>query len=147
MGNKYLYYFERAILTILVVTVALCIAYATFLTLYLLYLKLFIAGAFWGGEFVSQDVQDGLYRVYASFLAILLGLELIQTVKVYFHENLIKLESILVISILALSRHIIQLPLEHVEAMLLIGIAALMGVLIVGYIMIARYLKRKEGVL
>ncbi len=132
-----LHYFERFIVTILIATMVLGVAYATYIGLEVIY-KNIIIGTLTGKTMEHAIVQTGLYRLYGSFLTILLGLELIHTVKVYFKENYIKIESILVISILALSRHIIQLHIEDIQPMLLVGLAALMGVLVAGYIMIRK---------
>ncbi|MFT5692224.1 MAG: uncharacterized membrane protein (DUF373 family) [Oceanicoccus sp.] len=132
-----LHYFERTIVVVLIITMVLGVTYATFVALGVIYENV-MSGGFHGGSSDHSIVQTGLYRLYGSFLTILLGLELIHTVKVYFKDNYIKVESIFVISILALSRHIIQLHLETVQPFLLVGLAALMGVLIAGYIAMRR---------
>lgn len=144
MGNlssRALLYFEQLILTILIITVAFSVFLATYLSIYFIYLKVFVTGLHISPDESQQAIQHALYNIYGSFLTILLGLELINTVKLYFRENHIKVESILVISILAIARHLIQLHLESTDPMLLIGLASVLGVVIAGYFVLRRNIR------
>ena len=79
-------------------------------------------------------------RAFAGVLLVVLGLELLETLRVYFSEHRIRLEIILVVAIIAIGRHIINLDFEHVSGATLAGIAALVAALAAGY-----YLVRKVG--
>jgi uncharacterized membrane protein (DUF373 family) len=71
------------------------------------------------------DVQRELQNGFAGVLLVLLGLEILQTLRNYFVEHRVRLEVILVVAIIALGRHIIQLDFAHVDGISLLGIAAL----------------------
>lgn len=79
-------------------------------------------------------------RAFAGVLLVVLGLELLETLRVYFTHHRVRLEIILVVAIIAIGRHIINLDLEHVEGATLAGIAALIAALAAGY-----YLVRRTG--
>lgn len=79
-------------------------------------------------------------RAFAGVLLVVLGLELLETLRVYFTHHRVRLEIILVVAIIAIGRHIINLDLEHVEGATLAGTAALIAALAAGY-----YLVRRTG--
>jgi uncharacterized membrane protein (DUF373 family) len=84
------------------------------------------------------DLQRDLQHAFAGVLLIILGLELLDTLKVYFNEHRVRLEVILIVAIIAVGRHIIQLDFEHAEAGVMLGIAALVLALAAGYFLICR---------
>ena len=54
-----------------------------------------------------------LQRGFGGVLVVLLGLELLDTLKAYFSEHHIRVEVIIVVAMIAVGRHIIQLDFEH----------------------------------
>ena len=66
-----------------------------------------------------EDVHTGLQRVFGGVLIVLLGLELLETLRIYFTEDRIRVEVILVVALIAVSRHVIQVDFEHGEGLLL----------------------------
>lgn len=80
-----------------------------------------------------EEFQKALQRGFAGVLLVLIGLELLETLRAYSHDHHIRLEVVLVVAVIALGRHIIQLDIEHLDGLSLIGIAALMLALMVGY--------------
>lgn len=138
--NDAVHLFERLILSILIIVMIFGVSYATYLAIETIFSSI-QSGILTGGQSNERHgsfVQQGLYRMYGSFLTILLGLELINTVKVYFKESIVKLESIFVISILAISRHLIQLHMETIDPLLLVGLSLTMAVLIGGYVLLKK---------
>jgi uncharacterized membrane protein (DUF373 family) len=84
------------------------------------------------------ELQHSVQRTFAGVLLIILGLELLDTLKVYFTEHRLRLEVILIVAIIAVGRHIIQLDLERLEATVLSGIGVLVLALTAGYFLIKR---------
>jgi uncharacterized membrane protein (DUF373 family) len=84
------------------------------------------------------DMQGALQRVFAGVLLVLLGLELIETLKTYFIERYIRIEVILIVAMIAVGRHILYIDLEHTSGPALLGIAALILALAVSYFLIKR---------
>ena len=85
-----------------------------------------------------RDLQRDLQHAFAGVLLIILGLELLDTLKVYFSEHRVRLEVILIVAIIAVGRHIIQLDFEHASGAMLLGVAALVLALAAGYFLICR---------
>ena len=85
-----------------------------------------------------SDLQRVVQRAFGGVLLIILGLELLETLRTYFVEHRIRLEIILIVAIIAVGRHIIQLDFEHVSGVTLLGIGGLMLALAGGYFLIKR---------
>jgi uncharacterized membrane protein (DUF373 family) len=126
-------WFEIVIVAALQVLLIMLIAMAT-ITLYGLFLEGVRNNI---GEIGSaEDLHGVLQRGIGGVLIVLLGLELMETLKTYFSEHHIRVEVILVVAIIAVGRHIIKLDLEHVSASLLFGLSALMIALAAGYFLV-----------
>lgn len=85
-------------------------------------------------------LTEAVQRGFAGVLLIVLGLELLETLRVYFAERRVKLEIILVVAIIAVARHVIALDFHHIAGAEIAGIAALIIALAGGY-----YMVRKAG--
>lgn len=85
-----------------------------------------------------EHLQKALQRGFAGILLVLIGLELLETLRAYLHDRHVRLEIVLLVAVIALGRHIVQVDVEHVPAASLIGIAALMLALTGGYYLIRR---------
>jgi uncharacterized membrane protein (DUF373 family) len=120
----------------LLVIVAVLIAAAT---LYVL----FVRGLFRGmGQVASiDDLQNAVQRVFAGVLLLILGLELLDTLKNYFTNFQIRIEVILLVTLIAISRHVMLLDVEHTPGSVLIGAAVLILALAVSL----RLMRAKRG--
>ena len=65
---------------------------------------------------------DELFRVFGFFFIILIGFELIETVEMYFKDNLIHAEVVLLVAVIAVSRKVILLDLEKYDPLAIIGL-------------------------
>jgi len=79
-------------------------------------------------------------RAFSGILLIVLGLELLETLREYFTHHRVRLELVLVVALIAISRHVINLDFEHLDGAMIAGIAALIVALTGGY-----YLVRKTA--
>ena len=128
-------WFEIVIVVALQVLLMLLIVIST-VTLY----SLFYAGvrANLGKIGSAEDLQGVLQNAIGGVLIVLLGLELMETLKIYFREHHIRVEVILVVAIIGVGRHIITLDIEHVSASLLLALSTLMLALPTGYFLVRR---------
>jgi uncharacterized membrane protein (DUF373 family) len=139
------YYFERIIVVVMQLLLVIVIALAVY-ELWLLLFKALAAHWFSTGRSQAVDVetipdlQRGMQRIFAGVLLVLLGLELLETLKAYFSEHRVRVEVILIVAIIAVGRHIIQLDFEHASGAMLAGIGALTLALTGGYYLIKRSL-------
>ena len=77
-----------------------------------------------------------LLDIFSMFLLVLIGIELIETLKAYVLQNEIRAEVIIIVAIIALARKIITLDLKEVSSGSLLGIAAIMLALSIAYYVI-----------
>src|SRR5215831_3183135 len=84
----------------------------------------------------TEDLHGVLQSAFGGVLIVLLGLELMETLKTYFSEHRIRVEVILIVAIIAVGRHIIKLDFEHATASLLFGLSVLTIALTAGYFLV-----------
>jgi uncharacterized membrane protein (DUF373 family) len=83
------------------------------------------------------DVKEML-TVFAFFLMVLIGLELVETIKMYLDENVFHVEVVILVAIIAVARKIIIIDYDSVSYEILLSIAALMIALCAGYFLLKR---------
>jgi len=76
--------------------------------------------------------------VLPVFFNILIAIELIDTFNVYVKEHSIKVQSILLIGLIAIGRKILVLDIGHSEGIQNIGLAAIILALALGYYLVKR---------
>jgi uncharacterized membrane protein (DUF373 family) len=74
-----------------------------------------------------------LLELFGLFLLVLIGIELLETMKKYYTEGKVDLEVIITVSLIALGRKIITMEPKAYEALTLIGMAAIILALFAGY--------------
>jgi len=79
-----------------------------------------------------------LLEIFGLFLLVLLGLELLETMKAYLRENVVHVEVVMIVAIIAIARKVIILDLKELDGMTLFGLAALLAALAFGYVYIKR---------
>ena len=92
----------------------------------------------WADITNAEDLHNAMQHAFGGVLVVVLGLELIETLKVYFHEHQVRVEVIMIVGLIAVGRHVIQVDYEHVEASQLIGLGALIVSLALGYFLVGR---------
>lgn len=79
---------------------------------------------------------DGLLKLFGVFLLVLIGIELLDTIKVYFKKHVIHVEVVLLVAIIAIARKVIVMEFEYYSGLEVIGIAAIILALSGGYYLI-----------
>ncbi|MFZ5586758.1 MAG: phosphate-starvation-inducible PsiE family protein [Thermodesulfobacteriota bacterium] len=92
--------------------------------------------------FLLLDITEML-EVFGFFLMILIGLELLETIKVYIKEDKIHTEVVFLVAMIAIARKVIILDLEKYPAVVLYGIAAIIIALACGYYLFRRALTKE----
>ena len=85
------------------------------------------------------EVED-LLEIFGVFLLVLIGLELLETVKHYYVDGKIELKVIFAVALTALGRKIIILEPEKMGSSTLIGLGVIIFALVVGYFVVSRRL-------
>ena len=65
---------------------------------------------------------DALFRIFGLFFIILIGFELVETIEMYFKDNIIHAEVVLLVAVIAVSRKVILLDLEKYDPLSIIGL-------------------------
>jgi uncharacterized membrane protein (DUF373 family) len=86
---------------------------------------------------------DELLELFGQFLLVLIGLELIHSVKVYIEHREYHLEAVLAVALIAVARKIITLDAKELPEGTLLGIAAIVVALVLGYYVMQR--SRREA--
>ncbi|MGO4998858.1 phosphate-starvation-inducible PsiE family protein [Oceanisphaera sp. W20_SRM_FM3] len=68
---------------------------------------------------------DELFKIFGFFFIILIGFELVETVEMYFKENVIHAEVVLLVAVIAVSRKVILLDLEKYDPLAIIGLGVI----------------------
>ncbi|MBI5632801.1 MAG: phosphate-starvation-inducible PsiE family protein [Nitrospirae bacterium] len=84
------------------------------------------------------DLQQAALRAFSGILLVLLGLELLDTVKVYFREHTVRVEVILLVGLIAMGRHVLEIDLHHIEPLILFGFSSLLLALAFSYFLVKR---------
>ena len=86
-----------------------------------------------------------LLDVFGMFMLVLIGIELLETImKTNLTEGAPHYETVLSVAIIAIARKVIILDVKKVESLSLIGIAAIILALTVGYFMMKRVRHEKK---
>lgn len=126
--------YEKAIYFILTILLAITIAFAVVELIYTLFLALTFDTPYLLGN-------DELLQIFGFFLLVLIGIELLGTVKAYIRENTIHVEIVIILAIIAIARKVILLDISNSNPLEIAGIGVVIFALCSGY-----YLLKKGGI-
>jgi len=81
---------------------------------------------------------EEMLKVFGFFLMVLIGLELIDSIKSYLEKDRVHAEIIFLVAIVAVSRKVIILDYKEISPDMLFGMSALIVALGVGYFLLRR---------
>jgi uncharacterized membrane protein (DUF373 family) len=123
--------FEKGVTVTLVILMALVVLLAT-IELAWIIIK----------DIISPPVLlleiDELLDIFGLFLLVLIGVELLETIKAYIKENVVHIDVVLTVAMIAIARKVIILDVKELSPMTLLGIAAI----IVALALARRYFRR-----
>lgn len=127
--------FETFIVCILLILLMFVLAVATGLFTYIMF-----SGLMDRIRNINELDMIGarLHVIFGGFLVLLLGLELMETVKMYLTEHVIHVEVVFLVAMIAVGRHVIELDYQHGDPMMLVGTAAVVVGLALGYFLLKR---------
>ncbi|TKB28322.1 phosphate-starvation-inducible E-like protein [Desulfopila sp. IMCC35006] len=122
--------FERIVTAALVVLLAVVIVLALIDLVWLLIRDILKPPLF------ILDIGD-LLEIFGLFLLVLIGLELLETIKAYYVEGRVELRVIFAVALIALGRKIIILEPEKYCGLTLIGIGVIILALVAGFFVVS----------
>lgn len=81
-----------------------------------------------------------LMDLFGVFMLVLIGIELLDTIKVYLKENVMHVEVVVLVAIIAVARKVVVIKIEDIDGLKIIGLAFIVMALAVAY-----YLIKKSG--
>jgi uncharacterized membrane protein (DUF373 family) len=122
----YLHKFERIVIATLILMLALVILLSVVELGWVLITDIITPPVF------ILEIRE-LLELFGLFLLVLIGIELLETMKKYYTEGKVDLDVIVSVSLIALGRKIITLDPKAYEALTLVGMAAIILALFTGY--------------
>ena len=107
------------------------------------------------GYTLYQDIVDKppyfllsvneILDLFGIFLLVLIGIELFETLEIYIKENVIHIEVVLTVALIALARKVIILDVKKLDSTTLLAIAALILALSIGYYLVRKAFQFESG--
>ncbi len=96
---------ERIIIIALLFGLLIIVAYTT-----IVFLSLLLGGILSGiqDSFAENNIMTHLHKVFGGFLSVLIGIELLHTIKMYLKEDVVHVEIVLLVALIGVSRHVID---------------------------------------
>jgi uncharacterized membrane protein (DUF373 family) len=88
------------------------------------------------------EIQE-LLDLFGLFLLVLIGLELIETLRTYLTDHEIHAEVVFTVALIAIGRKVIILDVKELPSLTLVGIAAIILAMSFGYFLL-KYLRHHE---
>ena len=79
-----------------------------------------------------------LFEIFGFFLILLIGVELLETIKAYLSEQVVHSEILLEVVLIAISRKVITLDVKEYDPLTLLGTAALIVTIAIAYYFIKK---------
>jgi len=129
--------FEQIIVTALIVMMGLTVLLATIELAWLIIKDVITPPV------ILLEINE-LLDIFGLFLLVLLGIELVSTLKTYLTEKEIHVEVVFAVALIAIGRKVIILDVKEISSASLLGIAAIIISLSVGYYLVKRVFHRKD---
>ena len=129
--QKVMTWFERIIISALILLMAITVLFSAVDLAWLLIKELIALPCF------RMDVNH-LLDTFGLFLLVLIGLELLDTFEAYLKEHVIHVEVVFMVAMIAIARKVIILDVKELPSATLLGIAAIVVTLSGGYYLFKR---------
>ena len=134
---------ERVLIIVLLFSLLLVVLYTTVVFLGLLFGG--IAAGIENSFSQGKNIMTHLHPIFGGFLSVLIGVELLHTIKMYLKDDSVHVEIVLLVALIGVSRHVIDLDIAHMEPLTLFGISSLILVLSGGYYLIKKSTEKKNA--
>ena len=123
--------FEKGIILSLIAIMVLVVLISTVELFALIIKEIYAPPRFWLGI-------DQLFDIFGFVLILLIGLELLETIKAYLSEHVVHSEIVLEVALIAIARKVIILDVKKYEPLTVIGVALLIFSISAAYFFIKR---------
>ena len=123
--------FHKAVITSLTALMVLVVILATLELIYLIVMDIL------SPPLMLLEI-DELLDIFGYFLLILIGVELLETLRIYLKEHALNVQVVLLVAMIAIARKVITLDSGKIEGLTLIGIGFIILSLSAGYYLVKR---------
>jgi len=135
--KEVLHFFTRSIILALIVMMMLAVFLSTIDLLFVLIAEIFKAPKYLLGV-------ENLLEIFGFFMMILIGLELLESIRAYLSDESLHVEVVFLVAMIAIARKVIILELKDLEPLVLIGIASIILALSLGYYFVKKAIRPYE---
>ena len=128
---KWLDRFKKVVLVVITVMMAVVLLAAV------VDLAVILVKNLYSPPILILDINE-LLGLFGLFLLVLIGIELFETMEIYIKENVIHVEVVIAVALIAVSRKIIILDIKKLPSATLLAIAAIVLALSIGYYLIIK---------
>jgi uncharacterized membrane protein (DUF373 family) len=132
--KEVLHIFTRGIILALIVMMMLAVFLSTIDLLFILIAEILKAPKYLLGV-------DNLLEIFGFFMMILIGLELLESIRAYLSDESLHVEVVFLVAMIAIARKVIILELKDLEPLVLIGIASIILALALGYYFVKKAIR------
>lgn len=126
--------FEKIIIYSLIVLMAFVLIFSMVDLVYIIAINLI------SDKMFIMDISE-ILDIFGLFFLILIGLELMETIKIYFSENIIRIQVVFTVALITIAREVIILDLKETPSLTLIGVGVIIACLSIGYYLVMRIQK------
>lgn len=135
MVTRLLKKFEHAVIVSLIFMMVVVVLISTVELAYIIVIDIISPPIFW------LEIDD-LLDIFGFFLLILIGVELLETIKAYLAQKVVHSEIVLEVALIAITRKVIILDVKEYSGLAIVGIAALIVSIAVAYYFLKQPRKR-----
>ena len=137
--DRYLKWFERTVVFALIVMMSLVILLSTVELGWIIILDMITP------PIILPQISE-LLEIFGFFLLILIGIELLETLRAYLVEQVVHVEVVLEVALIAIARKVIILEPKEMPGLTVLAIAALILALATGFLLVRRSRRRSGAV-
>ncbi len=138
MMQKALKKFEKVVVLVLLIFMMIAVLVSTIEVGVILWQQMKLP------PFLLLNVQE-MMKVFGLILMVIIGLELLETIKAYLENQVIHVEVVLLVALVAVARKVIILDYKETTPEMLLSIAALVVALSAGFWVIRRALNENAA--
>ena len=88
---------------------------------------------------------ENLFEIFGFFMMILIGLELLESIRTYLADELLHVEVVFLVAMIAIARKVIILEVKDLDPLVLMGIASIILSLAAGYFLVKKAIQPKDS--
>lgn len=133
--KKIFEYFERYVIMILLVLMAIVIMVSLYELCVLIFREIFI---FKNKNAHTLFAENNILQVLSFIMLVVISLELFETIKLYLDKHVISADFIILVALTAVARKIIIMDYSNVDPILIVGMGVIVIALSLGYYFIKK---------